>query len=462
MASLWDQMLANERDGVGNMFTGVGAELIRAGQGGGPVRPRFDANFGPNIQKAMEAPQRASMFKQQQEEAAHKEKLRPYQLKQAEDLQKKTAMELQTKTIEIGKARSQWDMSNKIREAIGEKAIPFPLDAQKPPVAPMQPPQAAGPSASMFQQPQPAPQQMAQMPGMAANPGPGPQQAAGLPGTVPGPQDIPQGQEFMAQKMKQDPLTELINGMSDDAKAGLSLAPDKAAFLREYAMKQAEAKQKQSLKRQGDRDAFFDLDPKKDFYMKDTPNGPKQTLTRQGAMKFEGQFYERAKPTIDDYQKLNEMANTVMAGLRRRDGTGDIAAITSYIKMIDEGVVRGEEVRLQGSATSIPQWVMTQYNKAKRGDALSDPVRARIAHMVKEIHATKGGIRRSRLEGVKDIVDGTPGMVWNRVIPEKTWNTLTAPLEIPKYITELTSKKGGLPPDARKLNSTPLGDGVGR
>jgi hypothetical protein len=82
--------------------------------------------------------------------------------------------------------------------------------------------------------------------------------------------------------------------------------------------------------------------------------------------------------------------NSVLASLSQQTGTGDIAAINQFQKVIDEGAVtRDQDVKLIQGAQSFVNSLKTKIKKLESGEQLSPELRQEMANAVVEIYKTK-------------------------------------------------------------------------
>ena len=99
--------------------------------------------------------------------------------------------------------------------------------------------------------------------------------------------------------------------------------------------------------------------------------------------------------------------------------------------MIDEGVVRGEDVKLIGSAVSIFEDMKRWRDQAMKGDKLTDKSRAQMAIIARDFFRDGTGIINTRLDGWKDIVETNDQLDWNKIVPERTYSLITGGVELP-------------------------------
>lgn len=115
-------------------------------------------------------------------------------------------------------------------------------------------------------------------------------------------------------------------------------------------------------------------------------------------------FRTEIRPFAKQLQEIDRKTSIVFAAVEKRNGTADIAAINAYQRLIDDGVVRSDDVRLQGSAKSLRDSVVAQIENIKKGDLLPQSVRDNMADMTRVLLGeTLPGIEAG-ITGVQEIV----------------------------------------------------------
>tara|TARA_X000001382_G_scaffold55288_2_gene37810 strand:- start:2838 stop:3875 length:1038 start_codon:yes stop_codon:yes gene_type:complete len=87
----------------------------------------------------------------------------------------------------------------------------------------------------------------------------------------------------------------------------------------------------------------------------------------------------RLKPTINALNETIVKIDKVNRAVLLQNGTADLAAINSYQRLIDEGVVRGEDVALQAKASPLYGRLKLLAKNVKAGDLLTPELRDRMA-----------------------------------------------------------------------------------
>jgi hypothetical protein len=126
-------------------------------------------------------------------------------------------------------------------------------------------------------------------------------------------------------------------------------------------------------------------------------------------------FRTEIRPFTKQLQEIDRKTSIVFAAVEKRNGTADIAAINAYQRLIDDGVVRSDDVALQGSARSLRDSVVAQIENIKKGDLLPQSVRDNMADMTRVLLGqTLPGIEAG-ITGVKEIVGMDERLNFNRV-----------------------------------------------
>jgi hypothetical protein len=168
-------------------------------------------------------------------------------------------------------------------------------------------------------------------------------------------------------------------------------------------------------------------------------------LTPKGIAAQEAKWRIQLKPQRQMAFDIKRKMDMVESQLALKTGQGDIAAMTAYIKMIDDGIVRTEDVKLQKDATALRNRMQIKIEGLMAGVVWDKETRQKILQSAREVANSQiglGGIA-SQVEGWKNVVDRTKGLNWRNVWPE----------EFDRYITarKPNRPKVGLSPTEKKL-----------
>jgi hypothetical protein len=121
----------------------------------------------------------------------------------------------------------------------------------------------------------------------------------------------------------------------------------------------------------------------------------------QGTMRYS----EMIKPTIDAAMKVRQNYGAVTTGYKQANGTGDIAMVNGLQKLIDEGVVRGEDVNLQMKSNGIAGSIGSLSQFLQSGGLLTPDVRDKLYRTATDLYHNLDTTYRSRVESYKPGVD---------------------------------------------------------
>ena len=89
------------------------------------------------------------------------------------------------------------------------------------------------------------------------------------------------------------------------------------------------------------------------------------------------------------------------------------------MRMIDEGVVRSEDVNLQREAVSLVQQVKAWRAKATKGELLPQAVRDNMLRVARALTQETMQGHRTQINAWKSVVDDTQGLSWQKVFPDE-------------------------------------------
>tara|TARA_E500000305_G_C4009033_1_gene231647 strand:+ start:205 stop:1461 length:1257 start_codon:yes stop_codon:yes gene_type:complete len=129
-----------------------------------------------------------------------------------------------------------------------------------------------------------------------------------------------------------------------------------------------------------------------------TPGG---RLTPKGRSDMEKTYRLELKPVLEKVQEVDRKMRFVRSGIADESGTGDILAVTQFIKMIDEGVVTAGELAVQQGANSIIGQMRTWFKQAKKGDVLDVTLRQNIKRLAGMMEQNTYATYRTQVELAK-------------------------------------------------------------
>lgn len=132
----------------------------------------------------------------------------------------------------------------------------------------------------------------------------------------------------------------------------------------------------------------------------------------------ERRWREELKGPINQAADLVTQNNIIKTSLSKGDGTGDIAAIVAFNKLLDPGaVVREADVQLtlaaQGLADRIAVWAQNK----REGDILPPALRQKMGELSDQIYKVSSETIKSRVMPFQPVIEGQGG-VFGNVVPE--------------------------------------------
>ena len=149
-------------------------------------------------------------------------------------------------------------------------------------------------------------------------------------------------------------------------------------------------------------------------------NNPQNTfigrqLTPKGKLETEKQYRTELKPIVDKLNEVNRKMRIVKTGFSQGTGSGDVALVTSFIKMIDEGVVTAGELAVQTGAQDLISRMRLFVDNAKEGDVIGEDLRKNLLRLAQSIEQDTYNAYRPTVESYKagalDL-----GLDWNKQI----------------------------------------------
>ena len=90
----------------------------------------------------------------------------------------------------------------------------------------------------------------------------------------------------------------------------------------------------------------------------------------------------------------------VLNGLEDGSGSGEVQAVTSFVKMIDDGVVTSGEIAVQTGAQSLIEQLRLFADSKQTGKVVGDVLKKNLARLAK-------GIRQTRYQTAQPLIDQT-------------------------------------------------------
>jgi hypothetical protein len=122
----------------------------------------------------------------------------------------------------------------------------------------------------------------------------------------------------------------------------------------------------------------------------------------------------RLKPTLNSLNETIVKIDKVNQAVLLANGTADLAAINSYQRLIDEGVVRGEDVALQAKASPLYGRLKLLADNVRKGDLLTPELRKRMAETSNVLGRTVYDNANTRI-GYQKMLAQKNNVPWARV-----------------------------------------------
>jgi hypothetical protein len=114
------------------------------------------------------------------------------------------------------------------------------------------------------------------------------------------------------------------------------------------------------------------------------------------------------KPYIDSAINMSKQVSQVNTALDEGNGTGDIAAIVAFNKLLDEGaVVRESDVALTLSAQSLTQQLSAWAQNKKEGEIMPPALRDKLRATTKAFYEAGNKYSKAKVGGYKNLAKGS-------------------------------------------------------
>lgn len=132
--------------------------------------------------------------------------------------------------------------------------------------------------------------------------------------------------------------------------------------------------------------------------------------------KVESNWRAEFKAPLKNITEITTQTGIIRNAVQKGDGTGDIAAIIAFNKLLDPGaVVREADVTLTLAAQGVADRLQTWMANKKEGDILPPDLRRRMLELSEKIHQTSSDVIRDTVMSYRDAVEAEGGN-WDRVI----------------------------------------------
>lgn len=171
---------------------------------------------------------------------------------------------------------------------------------------------------------------------------------------------------------------------------------------------------------------------------------------------------QEIRPILDQATQLQRNINAVRTGVRQNNGPGDIAMVNGLQKLIDEGVVKGEDVDLQLQAQGVSGGMAGLSAFLTSSGRFDARIRAQISAAAEDLYSNMNNVYAQRAMGYAPLVERTfgPG-AFDDVLPPSTREAFgwTSPVPTGGPDRRSQSRPGGPAPRPRPSasgNNDPL------
>lgn len=144
----------------------------------------------------------------------------------------------------------------------------------------------------------------------------------------------------------------------------------------------------------------------------------KRMPTARGVAGFEKAARLDVKPFVESLNKVKVKFEKLIGSLNQKSGSGDIAAINAFVRMVDDGVVRGEDITIMREAASLKEILGSWIAKKQEGELLHPTVREKMRKAAKALTAAETKNARSNLNEIKIRFNKKKYGEWSQVIPK--------------------------------------------
>jgi hypothetical protein len=177
------------------------------------------------------------------------------------------------------------------------------------------------------------------------------------------------------------------------------------------------------------------------------------SLTLAGKLPLEELYRKSLAKPLAAIEQANTKLNAINVSLGLNTGVGDLAAINMYQRLIDDAVVRGEDVKLIQESQSFVDTILTKYQALEKGEKLGVTLRKQMKEAAKEFVSTIVSGYSPRLRKVKSSTDGL-GLDFNRIWfgPDFSAKEITKKIKPSKKSTPYVPNIVTVPPADPNLN----------
>jgi hypothetical protein len=186
--------------------------------------------------------------------------------------------------------------------------------------------------------------------------------------------------------------------------------------------------------------------------------GGKEDITSPGRS-FEqlSQVRQEIRPILDQATQLQRNINAVRTGVRQNNGPGDIAMVNGLQKLIDEGVVKGEDVDLQLQAQGVSGGMAGLSAFLTSTGRFDARIRAQISAAAEDLYSNMNNVYAQRALGYAPLVERTFGAgAFDDVLPPSTREAFGWSAPVPTGGRDRRSQSRPGRPPASATDNDPL------
>lgn len=135
------------------------------------------------------------------------------------------------------------------------------------------------------------------------------------------------------------------------------------------------------------------------------PGGPADPRAPSNLAQGVLSFKKDLDPIVTNAMKVRQNFGAVVTGIHQQNGTGDIAAINGLQKLIDEGVVKGEDVTMQMKSNGLDGTLGGYLQYINSGGLLTPEVRAKVAKTASDLYHNLDQTYQARVMSMRPAVD---------------------------------------------------------
>jgi N-acetylmuramoyl-L-alanine amidase len=113
------------------------------------------------------------------------------------------------------------------------------------------------------------------------------------------------------------------------------------------------------------------------------------------------QYRDMAKTVVDDALKVKKNFEAVRTGFAQQNGPGDVVIVNGLQRLIDEGVVRGEDIRTLAQSMGLQGTVEGWTNYLSSGGSFDPAMRKKLYTIAEQLYRKADDVYRTRLMGLQ-------------------------------------------------------------